>query len=98
VEIPEDFNLQPQQSSTFRRQLDCNTLLTFMRLGWLGNLVGMGKGNHAYQMFVVQSFERRLLGRTRRRWDNIKIVMREVYCCKARSGVELTLSNGVFCY
>jgi hypothetical protein len=50
------------------------------RMSWAGHAARMGKGRIMYRV-LVGNFERRTLGRPRRRWeDNIKMDLQELRC------------------
>jgi hypothetical protein len=48
------------------------------RLRWAGHVARMGEMRGAYRALVRKPEGRRPLGRTRRRWEDIKMDLREV--------------------
>ncbi|KAJ4435546.1 hypothetical protein ANN_18162 [Periplaneta americana] len=48
------------------------------RLRWAGHVARMGESRNAYRVLVGRPEGRRPLGRPRRRWENIKVDLREV--------------------
>ncbi|KAJ4427543.1 hypothetical protein ANN_25191 [Periplaneta americana] len=48
------------------------------RLKWAGHVARMGESRNAYRVLVGRPEGKRPLGRQRRRWDNIKMDLREV--------------------
>jgi hypothetical protein len=51
-------------------------MITSLKVRWAGHIARMGAIRSAYKIFVGKREEKRPLGRTRRRWDNIKMDLR----------------------
>jgi hypothetical protein len=47
---------------------------------WVGNVAGMGERKGAYSVLVEKPEGKKPLGRSRRRWENIKMDLQEVEC------------------
>jgi hypothetical protein len=48
------------------------------RMRWAGHVAGMGDSRRVYRVLVGKPKGKRQLGRSRRRWENIKMDLQEV--------------------
>jgi hypothetical protein len=50
------------------------------RMKWAGHVARMGEGRGVYRVLIGKAEGRRPLGRPRRRWEDIRMDLREVGC------------------